>query len=157
MNNIWLDPIIKTNHFKSSYFEGFIDISGGDLNIRNSGNLYVDGGVYARSSTATQFINLSDYRIKSQVIPMNKTNYSVDNLKPVYYNNIILNKPDIGFIAHEVQDNFPFLVSGNKDDIEYQSVNYIGIIGLLVHEIQLLKMKITEQNIRLDNLENGNL
>lgn len=195
MNIEWLNPLIKTNHFKSSYFEGFIDISGGDLNIRNSGNIYADGAVYENgvslinkyatisnpyfeghiifdgdvsmnynldisgnlyikgATTATQFINLSDYRIKTNITPISKTNFNVEQLNPIYYNNIILNKPDIGFIAHEVQEHFPFLVNGNKDGDEYQSVNYIGIIGLLVNEIQILKTNINSQNIRITNLE----
>jgi hypothetical protein len=45
----------------------------------------------------------------------------------------------MGLIAHEVQEYFPFLVSGEKDARLYQSVNYIGLIPLLIHEIKLLK------------------
>ena len=45
----------------------------------------------------------------------------------------------MGFIAHELQEHYPFLVTGVKDGPETQSVNYIGLIGLLTKEIQQLK------------------
>jgi hypothetical protein len=53
------------------------------------------------------------------------------------------NKNDIGFVAHELQEQFPFLVHGEKDEELYQSVNYNGLIGLLVHEIKSLKDRIS--------------
>jgi hypothetical protein len=62
----------------------------------------------------------------------------------VTYYNKITNKTDIGFIAHEVQEQFPFLVNGEKDGKIYQSINYIGIIPVLVKEIQELKKRISE-------------
>ena len=48
----------------------------------------------------------------------------------------------MGFIAHELQEHYPFLVSGEKDGTENQSVNYTGLIALLVKEIQELKQDI---------------
>jgi hypothetical protein len=48
----------------------------------------------------------------------------------------------MGFIAHELQEKYPFLVSGEKDGPENQSVNYIGLIALLVKEIQELKERM---------------
>ena len=50
----------------------------------------------------------------------------------------------MGFIAHEVQEYFSFLVTGEKDGEKYQSINYIGLISLLTKEIQNLKQKVTE-------------
>jgi hypothetical protein len=38
-----------------------------------------------------------------------------------------------------VQEYFPFLVSGLKDELSIQSINYIGLIALLTKEIQELK------------------
>ena len=48
----------------------------------------------------------------------------------------------MGFIAHELQEHFPFLVSGEKDGPTNQSVNYIGLIALLTKEIQELKQRV---------------
>ena len=49
MTSSWLDPNVNANHFKPTYVEGFIDISGGYVQIRNSGNLYVDGQIMENS------------------------------------------------------------------------------------------------------------
>jgi hypothetical protein len=64
--------------------------------------------------------------------------------------NKILNKTDIGFIAHEVQEEFPFLVSGNKDDESYQSLNYTGLIGVAIQEIKDLKEQTKKMNHLLE-------
>ena len=49
---------------------------------------------------------------------------------------------EYGFIAHEVQDIFPEIVEGDKDGEEYQSINYSGLIPILVNEIKKLKEEI---------------
>ena len=99
---------------------------------------------------ATSYTSLSDYRIKKDVITLGKI-FTVDNLNPVTYNNINLGKQDIGLIAHELQEFYPFLVNGEKDGEQFQSVNYTGIIGILIKEIQELKkdVKLIKENIHL--------
>jgi hypothetical protein len=59
----------------------------------------------------------------------------------------------MGFIAHELQKEFPFLVLGEKDGPEYQSVNYIGLIPLLVKEIQEQKKTLKSLMEELDWLK----
>ena len=83
----------------------------------------------------------SDYRIKEGVhqIPSYP---NIDILNPVMYRNTLTGKPDMGFIAHEVQEYFSFLVSGEKDGPTNQSVNYIGLIALLTKEIKELKQRV---------------
>jgi len=94
------------------------------------------------SISASTFSTTSDYRIKENVTELNET-YSVDNLRPVEYENKITNKQSLGFIAHEVQEQYPFLVTGEKDGKENQSINYQEIIPILVKEIQDLKKRVT--------------
>jgi hypothetical protein len=98
---------------------------------------------------AVSFISTSDYRLKTNVQPISKT---IDNLKPVEYD-LSGNKHDMGFIAHEVQEEFPFLVEGEKDGISMQSLNYNGFIALLVKEVQDLKKENKNLKERLDKLE----
>ena len=90
---------------------------------------------------AIAFNSTSDYRIKDNVKTLNE-NDTIDNLRPVKYTNKLTNKTDVGLIAHELQELFPFLVNGEKDGPNYQSVNYIGLIGLLIKEIQNLKARV---------------
>jgi len=91
--------------------------------------------------TASSFPTSSDYRIKDYVTSLSDCSFTIDKLRPVSYHNKVTDKQDIGLIAHEVQEHFPFLVSGEKDGDEIQSVNYTSLIGLLIHEIQQLKQE----------------
>lgn len=54
------------------------------------------------------------------------------------------NKQDIGVIAHELQAIYPFLVNGEKDGENLQTVNYNGLFGILINEIQRLKQEVKE-------------
>jgi len=123
----------------NTYINFESDISGniiiyGDLDI--SGNVDINGNV-----NATSYNSSSDYRIKKDVVSLDEK-FTVDNLKPVTYNNIQLGKQDIGLIAHELQEVYPFLVNGEKDGENLQSVNYTGLIGILIKEIQELKERV---------------
>lgn len=102
--------------------------------------------------TATSFNATSDYRIKTDVRPLSYNN-NIDLLKPVSYFNTSLNKRDIGFIAHEVQEVFPELVSGEKDGNVNQTLNYLGLIGVLTREIQGLKKIVAELKTEIEELK----
>lgn len=93
--------------------------------------------------TAASFSSPSDERIKENVIPLDKS-HAIDNLRPVTYLNKITNRQDIGLIAHELQKYFPMLVNGEKDGESIQTVNYTGLIAVLIHEIQLLKKRVAK-------------
>jgi hypothetical protein len=93
---------------------------------------------------STSFNATSDYRIKDNVRPLTDCSFTIDHLRPVTYNNNQANnKQDIGLIAHEAQEHFPFLVTGEKDGEQNQSINYTGFIALLIHEIQQLKRRVS--------------
>ena len=98
------------------------------------------GGVITCPVTTIQ----SDYRLKTEVVPLYDVSGSVvDALNPVQYTNVTTGIQDVGFLAHEVAEQFPFLVHGDKDAPEaYQSLNYTGFIGILVKEIQDLKRRV---------------
>jgi hypothetical protein len=109
-----------------------------------NGTLGVNGdATFNYSCKAVSFNATSDYRIKENVLNLtNKSSFTVDHLRPVTYTNKLSGKQDIGLIAHELQEHYPFLVSGEKDGAENQSVNYIGLIGILIKEIQELKERV---------------
>jgi len=131
-----------------------IQSRGGTVGIGNgspsaSYALDVFGNVQATGYNAT-----SDYRIKKNLVPLDLT-FNVDLLKPVSY--VLKDDKDarlnIGFIAHEVQEVYPFLVNGVKDGSFNQSINYNGFIGILTKEIQVLKKKVSDQEERLASQE----
>jgi hypothetical protein len=131
----------------------------GDGNV----NVFIPGGS-ATYSTAyklqaggvvagTSFFNTSDYRIKENVKTLDNS-FNVDQLRPVTYNNKeIEGKQDIGLIAHELQEVFPFLVLGEKDGEHFQTVNYTGLIGILIKEIQELKSEVKILKNEVKNLK----
>jgi hypothetical protein len=125
-----------------------LDVNGtlrvfGETTLNNKLTITSGGLTVTGTCSATSFNATSDYRIKENVINLtNKSSFTVDHLRPVTYTNKLSGKQDIGLIAHELQEHYPFLVSGEKDGLENQSVNYIGLIGILIKEIQELKEKV---------------
>jgi len=87
---------------------------------------------------STYFNVYSDYRIKHDVETLDDT-YSVDKLNPVKYKLNCNNENKFGFIAHEVQEIYPNIVTGEKDGVNTQSVDYTQLIPILVKEIKDLK------------------
>jgi hypothetical protein len=129
-------------------------------NLETSGQITAGSKITSGSTitatgqiTGASFNATSDYRIKSNIHNLDDST-NIDKLKPVHYYNSQLKKEDIGFIAHELQEEFPFLVNGEKDGKEYQNINYNGIIGILVKEVQELKKQVKELQEKVHKLEN---
>ena len=110
--------------------------------LNATGNSTIVGTV-----TATAFNVTSDHRIKSNVQSL-ANKYTVDNLNPVSYYNERLKLQSIGLIAHEVGEEYPELVVGTKNGESLQSVDYIGLIGVLIDEVKQLKHQV--QELKLD-------
>jgi hypothetical protein len=101
----------------------------------------IGNGNFTGSVTASSFNTTSDYRIKDNIQILNEY-HNVDNLRPITYYNKKTGKQDIGLLAHEVQEYLPCLVIGEKDAKELQNINYLGLIPILIKEIQELKKEI---------------
>ena len=105
------------------------------------GNLYVDGTI----------INPSDIILKDNVEVLNPivTN-KLDKIKPTKYT--LKNDPNslihYGFIAQEVEQIFPELVTIKPTNINSETftnikaINYLEFIPLCVHKIQLLEKRL---------------
>ena len=133
---------------------GFCCGIGNSYNNTTEASIFMDtrtGSLSCKGSvTATSYNSTSDYRIKDNVIVLKETGYTIDGLRPVKYFNKQSQKDDIGIIAHELQEKYPCLVNGEKDGEEMQTVNYIGLIPILIKEIQDLKSLLRKHNILLD-------
>ena len=137
--------ISATNENGLQFFTEDNDTSVQRMQILNNGDIIMPGTIKSNSAiSATTFYSTSDYRIKDNVTPLNKTSLTIDQLNPVIYDNQITNNKDIGLIAHEVQEHFPYIVTGEKDGDVNQTVNYTGLVGILIHEIQQLKKRVSE-------------
>ena len=140
----------QTANFNSNLAVNGNTILNGTLGVTGNttlNNLTVTGTTNLRATTitgtctATEFRIQSDYRIKDNIENLDNK-YNIDNLRPVTYNNKLINNKDIGLIAHEVQEFYPYLVSGKKDGENIQNINYIGLIPILIKEIQDLKSEL---------------
>ena len=107
--------------------------------------LFVNGQI-----TATSFNSTSDYRIKEDVTNLSSLD-TVDELRPVRYYNKESKTKDIGLLAHEVQEVYPELVSGEYNGTNNQTINYIGLIPVLINEIKMLKQEVKELKEQLTN------
>ena len=94
------------------------------------------------SVNATSYNSTSDYRIKENIQTLDDM-YTLDFLRPVSYTNTIVNKYDIGLIANELQEIYPFMVSGEKDGENLQTINYTSLIGIMIKEIKELKKEVS--------------
>ena len=160
---------------------GVYGVTGANLWNRNTNNIYYSlGRVGIQTSTApgaaasTQYLvdvggnikttgvmNISDYRIKHDIVYLNTDATSreilsnqIRQLRPVMFQNRTKNDAwEYGFIAHEVQAIFPELVNGIKDTVDdYQAISYHQLFALCCEEIKTLKArleKLETQRLRL--------
>jgi hypothetical protein len=133
--------------------------------ILRLGTITADGsGAYWTGSYAAiyagAYTNASDYRIKENVTNVGDGVLAkVMALRVVSYN--VIQQPDedgemppikdeVGFIAHEVQEQFPVLVSGEKDAIDgegnpqHQGVDYAKLTAYLTKAMQEQQALITQ-------------
>jgi hypothetical protein len=77
----------------------------------------------------------------------------MSNLNPVTYKNKTSGKKDIGLIAHELQEYYPELVSGEKDGETMQTINYIGLIPIIIKEVKDLKLEVKDLKLEVQSLK----
>ena len=119
---------------------------------------YTDGGLQGKITQTGGFTTVSDYRIKSSVAPLSGMLKKVCKLKPVSYTLTAFGQQQYGFIAHELQEELPVFVDGEKDavnedgSIAPQSVDYPKIVSVLTAAIQELKAIIDTQQEQINSL-----
>jgi hypothetical protein len=107
-------------------------------------NLYIPGDIFCKSVVTFSDINLKKDISLIQV----DTSDKLMNLKPssFIFKNDSSNNIHYGFIAQDLENEYPELVQNNpnKSYNTFKSVNYLEIIPLLVHKIQLMQREINE-------------
>lgn len=154
----------KTNTVPNPYIPRFatattlkignqIQFSDGSTISNYNANKETDGTTFKPSTfknmtvigtfTSPSPVVTSDYRIKTNIQTLDET-HVLDKLRPVTYYQTQLQRQDIGFLAHELQEHYPELVTGEKDGDQMQSVNYTGVLAILINEVQRLKRSIDD-------------
>jgi len=95
--------------------------------------------------TSTDFNSASDLSLKTNIQSISNPIDKILQINGVTFNWIENNKPSVGIIAQEIEKVFPELVQGENP----KTVNYNGLIGLLIEaikeqqvEINILKEKL---------------
>jgi Chaperone of endosialidase/IPT/TIG domain len=144
--------ILFNNSGTTTQINGNFYVNSGIINVtgsQGSSNFYLDpsgNATFSGDVTANSFIQTSDVRLKTNIKELDLS-FNVDMLRPLIYTKD--GKDEIGFLAHEVEEVFPMLVDGVFNGPKMQSLNYIGLIGVLVNEVKSLKEEIRELKDRL--------
>ena len=105
-------------------------------------NLHVVG-----TAAATNFDSLSDRRYKTNIKVIENPIEKIKKIDGVSFNWKETNEPSLGVIADDVLEVLPEIVSG-KDT---KSVNYNGLIGVLIEVVKDQQKQIDELRGLLDN------
>ena len=92
--------------------------------------------------TATDVDSTSDIRLKTNIQAIENPLAKVIQIEGVSFNWKEDNRPALGVIADQVQEILPELVHGDDP----KTVNYNGLIGLLIEAVK-------EQQIQIDELK----
>jgi hypothetical protein len=117
--------------------------------------LFTDGGNTERGSIRTNSYGVSyntssDYRLKEDIQAVPNATARTLALKPCNFQWIGTSERVDGFLAHELAEQVPEAVAGEKDAVDsegnpqYQGVDQAKIVPLLVKTIQELEARITE-------------
>lgn len=108
-------------------------------------------GVNIPAGTSS-WVSNSDRRLKENITPLNHGLNTVMAMKPSIYNYISTDKKSIGFIAQEMEEVVPEVVSENADG--YLGISYTELIPVLVKAIQDQQEVIETLETRIKTLEN---
>ena len=115
-----------------------------DVRIENDGDLHADGNVIAYSTT------ISDQRLKHDIEKIDSALDKVEQLNGYTFSYNKDGKRSAGVIAQEVEKVLPSavenksLVFHGEEGVEYKTVQYDQLHGLLIEAIKELKQKLDE-------------
>jgi hypothetical protein len=138
-----------------------LDFVGGAATVR----IHMAGGSPTSSNTgiAAAWNVHSDYRLKENVTPLVSALDKVSALRPVSFTWIEddVPTPTAGFIAHELAEQAPYAVLGEKDavnedgSIKAQAADYSKVVPLLTAAIQELKAELDATKAEVAALKAG--
>jgi hypothetical protein len=111
--------------------------------------LTLSGGAYSNGSS---WSNSSDSTLKRNIETLNK--YGITDLMKIrsvsyYYKSDLTNKLEIGFIAQELKNIIPEVVSGEEGNM---GISYGNLVPVLVNSIKEQQTQIDEQNTKIERL-----
>ena len=125
----------------------FVTDATGDLAPKSGTNLTFNSS--DGTLAATDFSSTSDIRLKTNIKPIDDPLAKVIQIEGVSFNWKQDNRPALGVIADQVEKVLPELVRGDDP----KTVNYNGLIGLLIEAVKEQQIQIDNLNERLSKLE----
>ncbi len=114
-----------------------------EIQLSVSGKTQFGNDMSVTGAVTTDQIRISsDVRLKQNIQPLYENYGNFNNWNAVSYTKNNETIPEIGFVAQELIQHCPELVTLGKTDSDFASINYNNIIGIMVKEIQLLKNRI---------------
>ena len=138
------------------------NISIGSASVYSQYKLYVNGNfrVYGEVSCRDGYWANSDSRLKTNILPIENALDKVMRLKGKTYtlkesSQTPKGQNDIkyGLIAQEVKEVIPELVKETMDSVSYLSMNYDGLIPILIEAIKEQQNSINNLKRELDDLK----
>ena len=132
--------------------------------LYTTANVYIGGvnGIAYKPIAASAFNVNSDYRLKTNIAPLQDGIEKVKQLKVHRFNwkdRLEENKVD-GFLAHEITSVVPEAVTGDKDAVredgteEYQQIDQSKLVPLLTAALKEAIDKLEKLEARIQTLEN---
>ena len=113
-----------------------------EMRLESDGDLHVDGDVIAASTTVS-----SDETLKKDISTYKDAIKTISEIKGVSFSWKSNDKKSGGVIAQDVQKVLPELVGTKKslnDDAETLTVDYNGLIGVLIEAVKELSNQLNE-------------
>lgn len=128
-----------------------------EANVNNEVKLFFNGNekfattnngvIVTGIATATDFDSTSDIRLKTNIKPIEDPLNKVMQIEGVSFNWKEDNRPALGVVADQIEKILPELVHGNDP----KTVNYNGLVGLLIECVKNQQQQIDELKDQLNN------
>jgi len=127
-----------------------IQYYGNNIISVSSSNVIFQTSTYTNGTiTAESFNALSDLTYKTNIEGIDNPVNTLYNIRGVSFNWKKDNSPSYGVIAQDVESVLPDLVSKNPDQ---KTVNYNGLLAVVVEAIKELSDKVKNIETRLNNM-----
>jgi hypothetical protein len=119
----------------------FTNATTGTMSVANTSSTKAYFNPSTGTLSATVFNSLSDENQKTNITVIGDALNIVENLKGVTFNYKETGSPSAGLIAQDVEKYLPQLVNTNENG---KTLNYDGVIGILVEAVKELSTKVKE-------------
>ena len=141
---------LAIGQYEDRWIVGTCDFNVGIGITTPTSKLHVGGdAVVVGVVTATDFDATSDIRLKTNIKPIDDPIAKVIQIEGVSFNWKKDNQPALGVIADQVEKILPELVHGGDP----KTVNYNGLIGLLIEVVKDQQKQINTLSERISKLE----